>query len=959
MAELEFLGRWLKSVFGSRNDRVLRDLAPLVGRVNALEPEFEKLTDAKLRAKTEEFRGRLKKGETLDDLLPEAFAACRESAKRTMGMRHFDVQLLGGAVLHQGKIAEMATGEGKTLCATLPTYLNALAGKGVHVVTVNDYLARRDAKWMGPVFKALGMDVGVIQSQMSPHIRLPAYRADITYGTNSEFGFDYLRDNMKMRVDQQCQQGKHFFAVIDEVDSILIDEARTPLIIAGSAEESTDRYYVADRAVKQLKAGDHFDVNEKDHNVVLTEEGMDRVHDLLELKDSMYAMANVDWVHHVDVALKANYLYKLNHHYVVSDEGEGPEVCIVDEFTGRKMKGRRWSDGLHQAVEAKEGLQIREENETLATITYQNFFRLYEKLGGMTGTALTEAQEFGMIYKLDVIVIPTNRRLRRTAADDLIYRTEREKYVSIVREIQKVHDQGRPVLVGTTSVEKSEILAGLLSGRTPRALLKTAPKMEVGAAADEAERARREKEAALWDTPLVTTPIPHELLNAKQHEREAHIIARAGHKGAVTIATNMAGRGTDIILGEGVQELGGLHVVGTERHEARRIDNQLRGRAGRQGDPGSSQFFLSLEDDLMRIFAKQWVSGILGKLGMEEGEEIQSGMVSRMIERVQRKMEAHNFDIRKNLLEYDAVNNEQRKEIYGWRQAIAEGRDQGDRIAWSIDGVALTMARTYLDLPDPEQKPDIEALRTAFHQRFNIEAPPAAALAEKSSDQGAKVLADHAKKAYAAKREAFGKERAGEVERYVLLQTIDSKWKEHLQALDYLRTGIGMRGYGQEDPKIVYRREAADFFGQMVGAIQESLVEFIFRMEPPREEPAEPEEPEEESDEDQAEASGAGHPAAWDEDEWGADDDGIDWDRVAAEIAQARIQAAMQREEAAKSATAAAAAAPAPTASLAGDSATTTAAAPPMTATLTGLSDEDEWGADPGIASGDPPPAGA
>ena len=935
MAELEFIGRALKGIFGSRNDRILRELAPTVGRVNQLEPVFEKLTDARLRAKTAEFRDRLKKGETLDDLLPEAFAACRESAKRTMGMRLFDVQLLGGVVLHQGRIAEMATGEGKTLVATLPAYLNALAGRGVHAVTVNDYLARRDAKWMGPIFKALDMEVGVIQSQMPPHVRIPQYRADVTYGTNSEYGFDYLRDNMKMRLEDQCQQGKHFFAIVDEVDSILIDEARTPLIIAGSADDSTDKYYVADRAVKQLDAARHFEVNEKDHHVVLTEEGTDRIHELLGV-DSIYALENIEWVHHVDVALKANYLYRRDKEYVVEDEGEGPEVTIVDEFTGRKMKGRRWSDGLHQAVEAKEGLQIREENQTLATITYQNFFRLYEKLGGMTGTALTEAEEFSKIYNLDVVSIPTNRRLRRGQTEDLIFRTEREKYAAVAAEIQKVHAEGRPMLVGTTSVEKSELLAGLLMGRTARQCIKGAPPVpdvesadlkspeEKAAAAKAAENIRK-----LWDTPFISTPIQHELFNAKQHEREAHIIARAGQRGAVTIATNMAGRGTDIILGEGVSELGGLHVVGTERHEARRIDNQLRGRAGRQGDPGSSQFFLSLEDDLMRIFAKQWVSSFLGKLGMQEGEEIQSGMVSRMIERVQRKMESHNFDIRKNLLEYDAVNNDQRKVVYGWRQAILEGRDQQDRVEWSIAGVCETQAQHFL-VTEEDKQPDLEALRHAFQQRFLDEAPPVAALQGCGPESAAKLLAERAAQIYAKKREEVGAERMKEFERYIVLQTIDEKWKDNLQALDYLRTGIGMRGYGQEDPKIVYRREAATYFEQMIGSIRASIVELLFRIQPQKPEPVEsPEAPDDVEEHDEPETQG---PPAFDEDDWGADDDGIDWDAVVARESLQRIAAAMDGE--ARAAAAAAAA-------QAGAPGTLPGGRPPTTASLSGMGDDD------------------
>jgi preprotein translocase subunit SecA len=875
MDEFEFIGRALKKVLGSRNDRLIRDLAPIVGRVNSLEPELGKISDAQLAAKTPEFKERLKQGEKLDRLLPEAFAACRESAKRNLGMRHFDVQILGGVVLHQGKIAEMATGEGKTLVATLPAYLNALEGQGVHVVTVNDYLARRDAKWMGAIFRALGMQVGVIQAQMPNAERLRAYRSDITYGTNSEFGFDYLRDNMKLRYDDQTQQGRHHYAIVDEVDSILIDEARTPLIIAGQAEESADRYYKADEIVKKLAETRDYEVNEKDHHVVLTEEGIERAQELAGV-GSFYDPQNIDWPHHIDQALKANYLYKKDKEYVVDAGEEGPEIVIVDEFTGRKMAGRRWSDGLHQAVEAKEGLSIRAENQTLATITYQNFFRLYKKLSGMTGTALTEAPEFVKIYSLDVVTIPTNRRLRRPATDDLIYRTEAEKWRAVVSEIEKVHKAGRPVLVGTTSVAKSEILSSLLNGNPMPPTMIEAMRKSRPANLDPAKRKELE---AKDEKPFLAEPIRHDLLNAKQHEREANIIAKAGEAGAVTIATNMAGRGTDILLGAGVAEKGGLHVVGTERHEARRIDNQLRGRAGRQGDPGSSQFFLSLEDDLMRIFAKDWVGTMLQKLGMEEGQEIQSPLVSRMIERVQKKMEAHNFDIRKNLLEYDHVNNEQRKEIYGWRQTILEGADQGDRIAWFTVECGKRMAEAYLVANEAGEPLEIDKMRRAFQQRFNGEAPPAEKFAEISVDEGGKLLAERAKAIYAERREKVGAERLQSLERFVLLQTIDEKWKDHLHALDYLRTGVGMRGYGQEDPKIVYRREAAAYFGQMLGAIQDQVVELVFHVEPPQ--------PTREIDEIPAEetaspASGGAARPAFDDDDWGPDDDDTDWNAVAA-----------------------------------------------------------------------------
>ena len=889
MPDFEFLGRGLKRLFGSRNDRILRQMAPTVGRTNALEPEFAKLTDGELRAKTAEFKSRLAGGEALDDLLPEAFAAVRESAKRTLGMRHFDVQVIGGMILHSGTIAEMTTGEGKTLVCTMPAYLNALEEKGVHVVTVNDYLARRDAMWMSPVFEALDMKVGVIQSQMNPRLRLEAYRCDVTYGTNSEFGFDYLRDNMKLRLEDQTQQNRHHYAIIDEVDSILIDEARTPLIISGGSEQPTEIYYVCDAIVKQLEDERHYEVNEKDHRVTLTEEGIERAQELAGV-GSFYDPQNIEWPHHVDQALKANYLYRLDKEYVVDEGAQGREIVIVDQFTGRKMAGRRWSDGLHQAVEAKEGVEIREENQTLATITYQNFFRLYRKLSGMTGTAVTEASEFHKIYNLECMVVPTNRPLRRKQDDDLIYRTEPEKFLAVVGEIEHMHAAGRPVLVGTTSVEKSERLARLLDEKS----------------------------------------IKYELLNAKQHEREAHIVAEAGRSGAVTIATNMAGRGTDILLGPGVKKLGGLHVVGTERHEARRIDNQLRGRAGRQGDPGSSQFFLSLEDDLMRIFAKDWVSTVLQKLGMEEGQEIQSPMVSRMIERVQRKMESHNFDIRKNLLEYDAVNNDQRKVVYGWRQAILEGRDQSDRVLRFIDRSCRRMAPTFLEpvvemesetgyVEPPE--PDVDGLVRRFETRFGDAAVAADELRGLSSDEAGALMSERAQALYTARRDGFGADRMEPLERFLLLQTIDDRWKDHLQALDYLRTGVGMRGYGQEDPKIVYRRESANYFDKMIAAIEEEVVDLSFRVQPPDStdeiEPAEPRAP-------------LPQPSApsFDEDSWGEYEDvwngeDIDWEQVE-QRQRDEMREAVARQQAHEAERRAAASA-GPTATMSGGGGTVTA----------------------------------
>ncbi|RMF86616.1 MAG: preprotein translocase subunit SecA, partial [Nitrospinota bacterium] len=619
--------RILTKIIGSKNERELRRLQPLVDRINQLEPSVQRLSDAQLQAKTAEFKQRIANGEPLDSLLCEAFAVVREVARRVLNMRHFDVQLIGGIVLHEGKIAEMKTGEGKTLVATLPVYLNSLTGRGVHVVTVNDYLARRDSEWMGGIYRFLGLEVGTIQHDMDDNARRKAYQADVTYGTNNEFGFDYLRDNMKFSLEDYVQRELHY-AIVDEVDSILIDEARTPLIISGPAEESTDKYYIIDRIIPRLRRDRDYTVDEKLRTVTLTEEGVARVEKLLHV-DNLYDPANIETLHHVNQALKAHVLFKRDVDYVVKDG----QVIIVDEFTGRLMPGRRYSDGLHQALEAKERVKVANENQTLASITFQNYFRMYEKLAGMTGTADTEAEEFHEIYGLDVVVIPTNRPLIRYNYPDVVYRTEREKFQAVVEEIIELHRQGRPVLVGTTSIEKSERLSRMLKARG----------------------------------------IPHHVLNAKHHEKEAEIVAQAGQRGAVTIATNMAGRGTDIVLGEGVAQLGGLHIIGTERHESRRIDNQLRGRAGRQGDPGSSRFYLSLEDDLLRIFGSDRISGIMNKLGMEEGVPIEHKMITRAIENAQRKVEGHNFDIRKHLLEYDDVMNKQREVIYEQRRQILKG----------------------------------------------------------------------------------------------------------------------------------------------------------------------------------------------------------------------------------------------------------------------------------------------
>ncbi|MEN8150444.1 MAG: preprotein translocase subunit SecA [Planctomycetota bacterium] len=794
----DVLGKVLKAVFGSRNERLIKQMMPLVAKVNALEPGLQQLADADLRAKTDEFRKRLADGETLDGLLPEAFAVVREASRRTLGMRHYDVQIIGGIALHRGIIAEMMTGEGKTLVGSLPAYLNALTGKGVHIVTVNDYLARRDRAWIGPVFESLGLTTGVIQSEMDPHERIPQYEADITYGTNNEFGFDYLRDNMKMSAETQAQ-GRLNYAIIDEVDSILVDEARTPLIISGPAEGSTDKYYQADEVARKLKRKPQdlpdelpeefaidwdFEVKEKEHSAVLTERGIVKAQKLLGVED-FFTGRNMDWPHHLEQSLKAHSLYRRDKEYVVQ-EGQ---VVIVDEFTGRMMEGRRWSDGLHQAVEAKEKLRIRSENQTLATITFQNFFRLYKKIAGMTGTAATEASEFFKIYKLEVLVIPTNRPLLRYTEADRIYRTEKEKYHAVIDEIHQIHQVGRPMLVGTTSIEKSEVLSRLLDQRG----------------------------------------IQHEVLNAKHHEREATIVANAGQRGSVVIATNMAGRGTDIILGDGVADLGGLHIVGTERHEARRIDNQLRGRAGRQGDPGSSVFFLSLEDDLMRIFARDWVKNILGKLGMEEGQEIRSGMVSRMIGRVQRKMEEHNFEIRKNLLEYDEVMDRQRKVVYSNRQEILDGENLRKRIFEYLEDVVHSMVDQHLRQPPEGEAPSARDLADAFERRFLADLP-AKSIEDTGPDAVEEKLFDEVTAAYEDREKTLGDESMRRLERYLLLSSIDTKWKDHLYAMDSLRSGIGLRAYAQEDPKNSYRMEGSRMFQQMIASIQDEVTDYILKV---------------------------------------------------------------------------------------------------------------------------------
>ncbi len=880
------IGQLLAKVIGTQNEREIKRLRPLVVEINALEPTIQKLTDEQLREKTVEFRKRVADGASLDALLIEAFAVVREAGWRALHMRHFDVQLIGGMVLHRGTIAEMKTGEGKTLVATLPAYLNALEGKGVHVVTVNDYLARRDSEWMGRLYRFLGMSVGVIQHDLRDEQRQVAYGSDITYGTNNEFGFDYLRDNMKFELNHMVQRGHHF-AIVDEVDSILIDEARTPLIISGPAEESTDLYYEVDRIIPKLKkgavtqgnvkaedreelekTGDYL-VDEKHKTVTLTETGMAKAeqmlaHRLVPESNGLYDPANMPLLHHVNQALRAHSLYRLDVEYMIKDGG----VVIVDEFTGRLMPGRRWSDGLHQAVEAKEKVKIERENQTLATITFQNYFRKYKKLSGMTGTAETEAPEFAKIYKLDVIVVPTNRSLKRVEEPDLIYRTEREKFEAIVNDIIDKQNSGRPTLVGTVSIEKSERLSSLLKKRG----------------------------------------IKHVVLNAKYHAQEAEIVAQAGHKNNVVIATNMAGRGTDILLGgnaeyaarqqclaEGVAErlpkgeekfiddeefvyyfhvdgfyrvpradwerifahfqrqmdaeheevvnIGGLHILGTERHEARRIDNQLRGRAGRQGDPGSSRFYLSLEDDLMRIFGSDRISGLMQRLGMEEGVPIEHGMVTRAIERAQKQVEAQNFGVRKHLLEYDDVMNKQRESVYTLRREILDGHVHlTEEEVMDTKQYILALAEENLEEQverfagkalDIEEH-DIPELIREISRIFGVDPQmlEALELEEKSADEITDTVWALIKTSYNEKETLVGADLLRRIERDIMLQIVDAQWKDHLYSLDHLKEGIGLRGYGQRDPLVEYKKESYGLFQDMKARIEEEMVRYLFWLRP-------------------------------------------------------------------------------------------------------------------------------
>jgi len=779
-----------RKIFKPYNERYLQGLAPVVDEINRLEREVRKLSDAELKAKTWQFRDRIDQGASLEDLLPEAFAVVRETARRVLGMRPFDVQVVGGIVLHQGKIAEMKTGEGKTLVATMPVYLNALLGKGVHVVTVNDYLAGRDSEWMGKIYRFLGLSVGCIVHGLDDKERKEAYSCDVTYGTNNEFGFDYLRDNMKFRLEDMVQR-ELYYAIVDEIDSILIDEARTPLIISGPSEKSTELYYRINRIIPKLRRDIHFSVDEKSNAVTLTEEGVARVEELLGV-ENLYDPRNIDLLHHVNQALKAHHLFKKDVHYVV----KGGKVIIVDEFTGRLMPGRRYSDGLHQALEAKEGVRIENENQTLATITFQNYFRMYEKLAGMTGTAETEAEEFAKIYNLDVIVIPTHKKMIRVDYPDCIYKTEKEKFRAVVREIKELHKQGRPVLVGTVSIEKSERLSAML---------------------------KREG-------------IPHQVLNAKHHEKEAQIIAKAGQRGAVTIATNMAGRGTDIVLGEGVAELGGLHVIGTERHESRRIDNQLRGRSGRQGDPGSSRFYLSLEDDLMRIFASDRIARLMDKVGMEEDVPIENRLVTRAIENAQKQVEAHNFSIRKQLLEFDDVMNQQREVIYNQRREALAGGNLREVILDMVHDVVDALVSEYCSNELSPDEWDLDRLQREVYQTFGIILDTSRLQELSSSDDVMDFVFRMAENRYCERETEIGEEIFRQLESFILLQNVDNHWKDHLLSMDHLKEGIGLRGYGQEDPLVAYKREAHQLFDEMIQRIKFDTVRMLYHVQVQREE---------------------------------------------------------------------------------------------------------------------------
>jgi preprotein translocase subunit SecA len=783
----------LRKVFGSKNDREMKRFSLILHEVNQLEPAMTAATDEELRGKTSYFKEKLHNGTELDDILVEAFAVVREASRRTVRMRPFDVQIMGGLVLHEGKIAEMKTGEGKTLAATMPLYLNALMGKGVHLVTVNDYLARRDAAWMGPIYHFLGITVGVIVHGMDDDERRAAYHADITYGTNNEFGFDYLRDNMKFNLDDYVQRDFHY-AIVDEVDSILIDEARTPLIISGPSDESTDKYNRVNQVIPNLRKEKDYTVEEKSRTVVLTEEGVARVEGYLKVQN-LYEPQNIDLLHHVNQALRAHTLFKRDVDYLVK-EGK---VIIVDEFTGRVMPGRRYSDGLHQALEAKEHVKVEQENQTLASITFQNYFRMYGKLAGMTGTADTEAEEFGKIYKLEVLVVPTNMPMIREDHSDVIYKTEKEKFSAVIEEIKTLHEAKRPVLVGTISIEKSELLSKYLT----------------------------------------RAGVKHHVLNAKNHEREAEIVAQAGQPGQVTISTNMAGRGTDIKLGEGVADLGGLHILGTERHESRRIDNQLRGRSGRQGDMGSSRFYLSLEDDLLRIFGAERISAVMDRIGMEEGQPIEHRLISKAIENAQKRVEGQNFDVRKHLLEYDDVMNRQRQVIYEQRKKVLKGEALWDDVDEMLEEIVEELLPEYVDEKRHPEDWDLKGLDEEIFRRFTLKPNLAGTARELGPEAIFEQIVAEVKKLLRKKETEYGKPLMDYLMKVIMLQSIDTQWKENLLAMDHLKEGIGLRGYGQKDPVREYQKEGYDMFMDMIRRIKEDSVEKLCLVQIRREEEVE------------------------------------------------------------------------------------------------------------------------
>ena len=772
-------------LLGVSSEKKLRDLWEIVEKINSLEEGFKILTDAELAAKTVEFKARLAKGESLEDLLPESFAAVREASVRTIGLRHFDVQLLGGIVLHQGKISEMKTGEGKTLVATLSMYLNALSGKGCHLITVNDYLAKRDSEWMGPIYKFLGLSVGTIQNNMGYEERRQAYSCDITYGTNNEYGFDYLRDNMATSINE-CVQRDLNYAIVDEVDSILIDEARTPLIISGTLDEDISLYFKADQIARKLQKTVDFTADEKTKNAVLTEAGIKKTEDLARIA-SLYDVENMELAHSIIESLKAHHLFGKDIDYIVKDG----EIIIVDEFTGRLMTGRRYSEGLHQAIEAKENVQIRSESQTLATITFQNYFRLYNKLSGMTGTAMTEEGEFVKIYKMEVLEIPTHMKMIRQDFSDMVYRSKKEKFNAIAEEIQRAYKTGRPVLVGTISIETSELLSQMIKRKN----------------------------------------VPHHVLNAKQHEKEAEIVAKAGQKGTVTIATNMAGRGTDIVLGEGVKDLGGLHIIGSERHESRRIDNQLRGRSGRQGDAGSSRFYVSLEDDLMRLFGGEKIQRMMDRLGMEEGTPIEHGLVSNAIERAQRKVEEYHFSIRKQVLEFDDVMNKQREAIYGLRRRILEGRDLSEKIIEMISNISSDLVNLAIPPKIHPDEWDIESLEVSVKEILPAAAKVQGLKELKTRELLVEAVESILKQAYEARRSEVGAENITELQKFVMLRTIDDHWIDQLHNMDALRDGIGLRAWGQRDPLIEYKIEAYGMFQEMMSSARKEILGLLFKLQ--------------------------------------------------------------------------------------------------------------------------------